>query len=49
MKLQLDVQEKDRTLKDKTALILKMEEKVKSLEKKHKEELDSLKQELVNY
>ncbi|CDW91583.1 UNKNOWN [Stylonychia lemnae] len=49
LKLQLELQEKDRPLKEKTATIVKLEDKIRVIEKKYKEELDGLKQEIVNY
>lgn len=49
LKLQLELQEKDRPLKEKTATIVKLEDKIRVIEKKYKEELDGLKQEIINY
>ena len=48
-KLQIELLEKDKPLKEKVALINKMEEKLAVIEKKHEKELDELKQELLGY
>jgi len=48
-KLQIELLEKDKPLKEKVALIHKMEEKLAVIEKKHEKELDELKQELLGY
>eukprot|EP00347_Sterkiella_histriomuscorum_P022304 403330954 len=49
IKLQLDIQEKDKPLKEKTSIIQKLEEKLKNLESKYQEEIQTLKQEILNY